>query len=116
MNDSVGSITFFEGSFTLPTAPAPCRWLDHNNKNVIIWFSTKFCKFFLCWSKEEVGTMLYARLMANHLFYGKEITQNVSPRKRKPTMLYLINILATSFQGISYRNCTQHDKKIIYVA
>jgi hypothetical protein len=36
----------FEGSFTLPMAPAPCRWLDHNNKNAIIWFSTKLCKLF----------------------------------------------------------------------
>jgi hypothetical protein len=45
------------------------------------------------------------------LLYGREITQNVSPRKRKPTRSYLVKVLATSFQVISYRNCTQHDEK-----
>jgi hypothetical protein len=49
--------------------------------------------------------------MGQHLLNGREITQNMSPRKRKHTMLYLVKVLATSFQGISYRNCAQHDEK-----
>jgi hypothetical protein len=55
--------------------------------------------------------MLYTRLNGPASTYGTEITQNVFPRKGKPTILYLVKVLATSFQGISYRNCTQHDEK-----
>jgi hypothetical protein len=58
--------------------------------------------------------MLGQCYMGQHLLYSREITQNVFPRKGKPTMLYLVKVLATSFQGISYRNCAQHDEKIVH--
>jgi hypothetical protein len=66
-----------EGSFTLPMTMAgsnlnKCKYFIFNHLIVTKWFK--------CWTKVEVGTMLHAISCGSTLTLCREITQKITPK------------------------------------